>query len=196
VIVTLGLLIVLEGAIGTIWGDSSRALVLPLSPAPLALGPITLSRLDLATIGATAALIAAFFAFLRWTHAGAAVRAVAQSPQGARLVGVRVERVGLLAWGISAAIAAAAGVLMAGGTLLIPTMADTYLLSAFVGAVIGGLESLPGAAIGALLIGVLQSLLGGYLSLQWRDSVVFALLLATLLVRPVGLFGTAGQRRV
>jgi branched-chain amino acid transport system permease protein len=87
-------------------------------------------------------------------------------------------------------------VLLAGGTLLIPTMADTYLLSAFVGAVIGGLESLPGAAIGALLIGVLQSLLGSYLALQWRDSVVFALLLATLLVRPAGLFGAAGQRRV
>jgi branched-chain amino acid transport system permease protein len=196
VIVTLGLLIVLEGTIGTIWGDSSRALILPLSPAPVALGPIALGRLDLTTIGATAALIAAFFAFLRWTRAGAALRAVAQSPQGARLVGIRVERVGLLAWGISAAIAATAGVFMAGGTLLIPTMADTYLLSAFVGAVIGGLESLPGAAIGALLIGVLQSLLGSYISLQWRDSVVFALLLATLLVRPVGLFGAAGQRRV
>src|ERR671922_128156 len=58
-----------------------------------------------------------------------------------------------------------------------------------------GLASLPGAAIGALLIGVLQSLLGSYLSLQWRDSLVFALLLATLLVRPAGLFGVAGQRR-
>jgi branched-chain amino acid transport system permease protein len=196
VVVTLGLLIVLEGGIGGIWGYSPKVLFLPISPAPLSLGPVSFNKLDLLTIGTTAVLMAAFFALLRWTRTGAALRAVSQSPRGARLVGVRVARVRLVAWGISATIAMAAGVLIAGGALMGPAMVDTYVLSAFAGAVIGGLDSLPGAAAGALIIGVVQNLVGGYISTQWRDGVVFLLLLAVLLVRPSGLFGAAVQRRV
>ncbi len=75
-------------------------------------------------------------------------------------------------------------------------MVDTYLLSAFAGAVIGGLDSLPGAALGAMSIGIVQNLVGGYVSTQWRDAVVFLLLLAILLVRPAGLFGRVTQSRV
>ncbi len=196
VVVTLGLLIVAEGALGAIWGYGNRVLFLPVSPQPLALGPVILSRLDLVTIVTALVLITGFFGFLRWTTAGMALRAVSQSPQGARLVGVRVERVRLVAWGLSAVLAAVAGVLIAGGALLSPTMADTYLLSAFAGAVIGGLESLPGAAAGALLIGVAQNLVGGYISTQWRDGIVLVGLLAVLLIRPSGLFGPTAQRRV
>lgn len=195
-IVTLGLLSLVEGAIGQIWGYTPKLFFLPVSLEPLRVGPIAFSRLDLITIGCALALIAAFFAFLRWTRGGAALRAVAQTERGARLVGIRVDRVMLAAWGISAAIAAVAGVFIGGETLMNPSMADLYLLSAFAGAIIGGLDSLPGAALGALLIGVIQNLVAGYISLQWRDAVVFLLLLAVLLVRPAGLFGSVVQRRV
>jgi branched-chain amino acid transport system permease protein len=195
-IVTLGLLSVIEGVIGQVFGFDLQMLTLPVSFVPIQVGTVFLSRLNLITIGVTVALVIAFFAFLRWTRAGASLRAVAQSTRGARLVGVRVDRVLLIAWGISAAIAAVAGILIAGQTTLSPGMADLYLLSAFAGAVVGGLDSLPGAAVAALCMGVIQNLVAAYISMQWRDAVVFGLLLAVLLIRPAGVFGPVVQRRV
>jgi len=195
-IVTLGLLSVIEGLLGQIFGFDYQVLTLPVSLLPIQVGVVFLSRLNLITIGVTVVLVIAFFAFLRWTRAGASLRAVAQSTRGARLVGVRVDRVLLIAWGISAAIAAVAGILIAGQTTLSPGMADLYLLSAFAGAVVGGLDSLPGAAVAALCMGVIQNLVAAYISMQWRDAVVFGLLLAVLLIRPAGVFGQVVQRRV
>jgi branched-chain amino acid transport system permease protein len=195
-IVTLGLLSVIEGVIGQVFGFDLQMLTLPVSFVPIQVGTVFLSRLNLITIGVTVALVIAFFAFLRWTRAGASLRAVAQSTRGARLVGVRVDRVLLFAWGISAAIAAVAGILIAGQTTLSPGMADLYLLSAFAGAVVGGLDTLPGAAVAALCMGVIQNLVAAYISMQWRDAVVFGLLLAVLLIRPAGVFGPVVQRRV
>jgi branched-chain amino acid transport system permease protein len=200
VIVTLGLLIVLEGSLGLIWGYTSPStpLALPLSLSLITVGSLLVSELDLLAIAVTLVIMLAMFAFLRLTRAGAAVRAVAQSPQGARLVGIRVARVRLICWGVGAVTATAAGVLITTVkyTPLSPTMVEPYLLSAFAGAIIGGLDSLVGAAVGALLIGVTQNLVAFYISVQWKDAVVFLLLLAALLVRPAGLFGVAVQRRV
>jgi branched-chain amino acid transport system permease protein len=206
-IVTLGLLIMLEGGIGIIWGYSSPAppllFSLPFSAfQQVSVGAVRLSQLDLASIGVTAVFILLFFAFLRYTRPGAAVRAVAQSTQGAQLVGIRVWRVRLIAWGISAAIAAVAGVLIATTTEQQPTMAEVYLLSAFAGAVIGGLDNLVGAAVGALLVGVVQDVVALYMPANLTSigvsstGVVFFLLLIVLLVRPAGLFGRAVQSRV
>jgi branched-chain amino acid transport system permease protein len=206
-IVTLGLLIVLEGGIGIIWGYSTPTPPLTFS-LPIAaydqvtLGALTFSQLDLASIGVTAGLIMLFFAFLRYTRAGASVRAVAQSARGARLVGIRVGRVRLIAWGISAVIAAVAGVFIATSTEQAPTMAEIYLLNAFAGAVIGGLDSLVGAAVGALLIGILQDVVALYIPTGLSNlgvsptGVSFLLLLIVLLLRPAGLFGHAVQSRV
>ena len=207
-IVTLGLLIVLEGGVGLIWGYTSPTpplvFSLPISASQqVTIGSVALNSIDIASIGVTAALILLFFAFLRYTRAGAGVRAVAQSEQGARLVGIRVNRVRLVAWGISAVIAAVAGILIAATTVQqAPTMAEIYLLSAFVGAVIGGLDNLVGAAVGAVLIGVIQNLVAFYLPTGLSDvgvsnnTIVFLLLLIVLLLRPAGLFGVATQRRV
>jgi len=203
VIVTLGLLIVLEGVIGLIWGQTtpSTPLTLPFSPSALVIGPLFLSGLDLTTIGVTVFLIVVLAAFLRFTRAGAALRAVAQSAQGARLVGIRVDRVRLIAWGIGAVFAGVAGVLIATATFQqqSPTMVDAFLLSAFAGAIIGGLDNLVGAAVGALSIGVIRNLIALYAPTGvsiYKDGVVFLLLLVVLFVRPAGLFGTAVQRRV
>lgn len=197
-VVTLGLLSLIEGAIGKVWGYDPKLLLLPNAFSFVSLGEARVGVQDLMTIGVAVGLIALVFAFLRWTRPGATLRAVAQTPQGARLVGIPIDRVVLIAWGISAATAAAAGVFIAARTFsgLEPPLADIYLLSAFAGAVIGGLDSLPGAAVGALLLGVIQALVIRYVSMEWHDAVVFLLLLAVLLARPAGLFGTAVQRRV
>ena len=206
-IVTLGLLIVLEGAIGIIWGYSSPTpplvFSLPVSAfQQVSIGAVSLTQLDLASIGVTAILILLFFAFLRYTRAGAAVRAVAQSEQGAALVGIRVWQVRLMAWGISAGIAVVAGVLIATTTQQAPTMAEVYLLNAFAGAVIGGLDDLVGAAAGALRVGIVQDVVALYIPTDLTNvgvrssGVVFLLLLIVLLLRPAGLFGRVVQSRV
>jgi branched-chain amino acid transport system permease protein len=206
-IVTLGILIVLEGLIGIIWGYNSLTpplvFSLPISAfEQVSIGAVTLSQLDVATIGVTAALIVFLFVLLRYTRPGAVVRAVAQSAPGASLVGVRVGRVRLVAWGVSAILAMVAGVFIATSTQQSPTMAEIYLLNAFAGAVIGGLDSLLGAAVGALLMGILQNLVAFYMPSALATmgvsstGVVFLLLLLVLLVRPAGLFGTVVQGRV
>lgn len=198
-VVTLGLLSVIEGAIGQIWGIAPQPFMLTsIAFNSVTLGQAPVGAQDLVTIGVAAAVIALFFAFLRWTRAGATLRAVAQTAQGARLVGIPIDRVILVAWGISAAVVAVAGVFIAARTFEVagPTMADIYLLSAFAGAVIGGLDSLPGAAVGALLIGVIQELATKYISHEWNNAIVFLIFLAVLLMRPAGLFGAAVQRRV
>ncbi|MDB5059275.1 MAG: inner-rane translocator [Chloroflexi bacterium] len=211
VIVTLGLLIVIEGLLGWHWGYQSptvngfaQPLSLPLPTGSWSVGGANVSYLDVASIGVAVTLIALFFAFLRLTKAGTAVLAVAQNAQGARLVGIHVQRVRLIAWGVGAVIAAAAGVLIPTAKFvpMNPTMVEPYLLNAFAGAVMGGLDSLVGAAIGALVIGVIQNLVAFYLPSTWsswgmnKDAVVFIMLLAVLMVRPAGVFGTAVQRRV
>jgi branched-chain amino acid transport system permease protein len=211
VIVTLGLLIVLEGLLGWRWGYQSpmingfaQPLNLPLSPGIWTLGSVNISYLDVVSIGVAGTLIALFFAFLRLSRAGASLLAVAQNPQGARLVGIRIQRVRMLAWGVSAVIAAAAGVLIPTAKFvpMSPTMVEPFLLNAFAGAVVGGLDSLVGAAIGAIAIGVIQNLVGFYLPTGWisgglsKDAVVFVLLLTVLMIKPAGVFGTAVQRRV
>ena len=196
-IVTLGLLSIVETVIGQVWGLGINLFVLPIPAQPIRVGDVAFDRTDLATIGVAVALMLTFFAFLRLTHAGMVLRAVAQTRRGAALVGIRVDRVVIVAWGLSAALAAVAGLFIGAKVLVLsPSMADIYLLSAFTGAIIGGLDSLPGAAAGALAVGVIQDLVGYYISNEWHDAVVFVLLLAVLLVRPSGLFGRAVQQRV
>lgn len=196
-IVTLSLVSIIEDAIGQNWGFGSVLFVMPISGAPFRVGGVLVSRIDALTIAVAVVLTAAFFGAVRWTPAGLMLRAVAQSTSGAQLVGIRVGRVVLVAWGLSTALAAVAGILIAGQSFIItPSMADLYLLSAFAGAVIGGMDSLAGAALSALLIGVVQNLVAFYVSNLWHDAIVFLLLLAVLLLRPAGLFGHAVQRRV
>jgi branched-chain amino acid transport system permease protein len=206
-VATLGMLFVIEGILGVKWGFSTPfvplSASLPISQYNLAVwGPISMSQLQVAGIAVTTAVVFVFFVFLRFTGPGQRVRAVAQSAQGARLVGVRVNRIRLLVWGISAVIATIAGILIATGTQQSPTMAEPALLSAFAGAVIGGLDSLVGAAVGAMAIGIVYNLAAFYLPNSFNSAgidstgVVFALLFVALIVRPAGLFGRVVQGRV
>ncbi len=211
VIVTLGLLIVIEGALGWRWGYQSpsidgfaQPLILPISSGSWSIQGVYVSYLDVVCIASSLSLMALVFIFLRFTKQGAMVLAVAQNPRGARLVGINIDRVRLVAWGAGAMIAAAAGILIPTAKFvpMNPTMVDPFLLNAFAGAVVGGLDSLAGAAIGALAIGVMQNLIAFYLPKEWtswglsKDALVFMLLLTVLMLKPAGLFGTAVQRRV
>jgi branched-chain amino acid transport system permease protein len=166
-----------------------------LSTVPLTVGGITFTPLAAGIVGIALGCLLAFLAFFRWTRMGWAMRATAQNKEAAALVGVSVPRVFAVSWGISAGLAAAAGILLAPLVTITPDM-GVIGLKGFVAAILGGFNSLAGAVLGGFLLGVLENLAGVYISSAFKDAVIFCVLLAVLIVRPAGLLGRAGPRRV
>lgn len=157
---------------------------------------VRISALDLITIAIAAGCVLAFALFFKFTRVGLQMRAAAASNEAAILSGVNVHRVSLLAWGIGTVLAFIGGVVLANqqGTV---TLAFSALgLLAFPAVVIGGLESVEGAVIGGLIVGVLQAMIEGYYDPLAATSLVYAVLLVILLVRPTGLFGQREIQRV
>ena len=201
VIASIGLLILIEGAVGRIWGNQVKFMPAPFPPRIYHLGGAAFSLQDLGTIGISAGSVVVLWLFFQFTKVGLALRAAAVRPHAARLVGIRVSWMLSLGWGLAAALGAVAGMLAASSpsVLLQPSMMDGILIYAFAAAVLGGLESPAGAVIGALAIGVMLNLLGSYVSWitpQLLLPAAFVLMLVVLLVKPSGLFGRTRTRRV
>lgn len=201
VIAAIGLLILVEGATGWIWGNNIKFVPSPFPAHFYRVGGATFSLQDIGTIGISLASVIVLWAFFQFTKVGLAMRAAAVRPAAARLVGVRVSWMLSLGWGLAAVLGAIAGLLAAPNPsyLLQPSMMDGVLIYAFAAAVVGGLESAFGAVIGALLIGVLLNLLSAYVS--WVTPalllpVAFVIMLFVLLVKPSGLFGRTRVRKV
>ena len=201
VIAAIGLLILVEGAAGWIWGNGIRFVPSAFPARFYHLGGATISLQDLGTIGVSLASVLVLWAFFQFTKVGLAMRAAAVRPEAARLVGVRVSWMLSLGWGLAAVLGAIAGLMAAPNPsyLLQPSMMDGVLIYAFAAAVLGGLESAFGAVVGALLIGVLLNLLQSYVhwvTPQLLLPVTFVLMLVVLLVKPSGLFGRTRVRKV
>jgi len=201
VIASIGLLILVEGAIGRIWGNQVKFMPAPFPARIYHVGGVAFSLQDLGTIAISIASVVVLWLFFRFTKIGLAMRAAAVRPAAARLVGIRVSWMLSLGWGLAAMLGAVAGMLAAASpsVLLQPSMMDGILIYAFAAAVVGGLESPAGAVIGALAIGVLLNLLGSYVSWitpQLLLPAAFVRMLAVLLVKPSGLFGRSRTRRV
>ena len=135
------------------------------------------------------AITAALWLFLSRTDLGRAIRATSQSGEAAILMGIDVERVAMVTFGLGTALAGAAGVLLAPSLYLYPTVGELLIVKCFVIVVLGGLGSVPGAIAGGLLLGVVESLGAVYVSSTYKDGIGFVLFLAVLLYRPSGLFG-------
>jgi branched-chain amino acid transport system permease protein len=201
VIASIGLLILIEGLIGRIWGNQVKFMPAPFPAHIYHVGGAAFSLQDLGTIGISIASVFVLWLFFQFTKIGLAMRAAAVRPQAARLVGIRVSWLLSLGWGLAAVLGAVAGMLAASSpsVLLQPSMMDGILIYAFAAAVLGGLESAAGAVIGALAIGVLLNLLGSYVSWvtpQLLLPAAFVLMLVVLLLKPSGLFGRTRTRRV
>jgi len=141
-------------------------------------------------------LLAALLTLFRRTRIGLAMRALTQDVYAAQLAGIPVGSVLSFAWGAGIALAAVAGILAAPQTQLTPAVMDTLVIYAFVAAVVGGFGTIWGAVAGGLVLGVVDNLIKTYLAPELSLSVVFALLLAVLYVRPNGIFGREAARRV
>jgi branched-chain amino acid transport system permease protein len=201
VIVTLGLFTFLNSFTLWRWGGIPKAFPSPavFSGAPLSVGEITISRLNIGIFCMTVLIMIALFLFLNYTKQGLAMRATAQNPVAARLVGIPVGRMLTLGWALAAAVGAVGGMLLAPILALQPSMMFGVLIFAFAAAVLGGLNSLPGAIVGGLILGVVQNMAGTYLSPHTGSidvTVAFALIVLVLVIRPAGLLGHERIRRV
>ena len=194
-IITLGLSLMLRAGAGLAWSHDEFPFPSFFSNRPIVLGPVRLAPVSLGIIGASLALMLALAALFRWTRLGRAMRAVAQNPRAARLMGISVERVYSYAWILAAVVGAVAGVLVAPVVFLSSKM-GLLVINGFTAAVLGGFGSMPGAVVGGMLLGVLENLAPLYLPSSIRYAVPFVALVAILLVRPAGLLGRVEQRKV
>jgi branched-chain amino acid transport system permease protein len=200
VIVTLGLLLLLQAVAGMIWGNGLSSFRPEFSLKYYRAGDqvILFSPDYLFIVVAIGLVLIALYVLFQRSPVGLRMRASAFNPEVARLLGVRVGRMLTLGWGLAAMVGALAGVLIAGTQpdYMNPNAFDPLLIFGFTAAVIGGLDSPVGAVAGGLALGVIQSLLDNYVSNELDAFYVFALLLVVLMVRPNGLFSRTSVRRV
>ena len=199
VIVTIGLLLLINGLITWIWTGETRAVKSPFPGGTFDIGGVAISYRDIGTIAVCLGAVVVLWAFFQFTKVGLALRASAVNPSEARLVGVRVTWMLGLGWGLAAALGAIAGVLTAPSQFLDPNMMQIVLIYAFAAAVLGGIDSPVGAVVGGLLLGVALNLLGTYVDWVGAELLLPAALLVilvVLLVRPAGLFGKPIVKKV
>ncbi|GBE01760.1 high-affinity branched-chain amino acid transport system permease protein LivH [bacterium BMS3Abin08] len=193
---TLGVFYILHGMAGWIWGRDTKAFPNPFSVQPISIGGALISKASLFNILIVAGIGLSLFLFFRYTKAGIAMRAITDDPETARLMGIPVQFIVMLTWAVGGLLAAVAGILLAPIIYVSPQMMDTVLIKGYVGAIFGGLYSIPGAILGSLLIGVIENIAGGYLGAQYKVTIAFVMIVLILAFRPRGLMGGQARREV
>jgi branched-chain amino acid transport system permease protein len=190
VVATIGLAYILRGTIRLFnYTEEPRRLALPFPGPPLQIGPVFLQRQDMIIIAVSIIVMAALFAFFRFTLAGKALQATSQNPSAAALIGIPVRKLRTYVWGGACALSALAGVLVGAKFLVTPDFGGQVILLAFAAAIIGGFNSLPGCIIGGIVLGVIQNLVGLLVSSSAISVAPFLVIMIVLAVRPQGLLG-------
>ncbi|MDT3678347.1 MAG: branched-chain amino acid ABC transporter permease [Burkholderiaceae bacterium] len=196
VVVFIGLLLILNSLAGWLWSYTIKTFPSPFPSTPV-FGQTLISAHELGAISVTLVVLVLLYVFFRWTPLGLAMRAVAQNPASSRLVGIRVGWMLALGWGLAGAIGAVGGMMVAPIVYLEPNMMGGILLYAFAAALLGGIDSPPGAVIGGFAVGVLENVLGAYvIGNELKLTVALVLIIGVLLVRPSGLLGSRQVTRV
>lgn len=201
VIITVGLFVLIDGIVNWIWGGDFKFMPPPFGHGAFVVGGVPVEHVYVGMFGVVVVSVLGVWALFRFTKLGLGMRAAALRPAAAALVGVRVDWMLALGWGLAAVLGAVAGLMYEASELsgLQPTLMQQALVYAFAAAVLGGLESPVGAVVGGLAIGVFVELLSGYvtaISSELQLPFAFLVLLAILLVKPTGLFGRREVRRV
>jgi len=194
----IALFSILNSSAGEIWNFTIKTFPTPFGREPL-FGVPLISTHEAGMIGVTLVMLGLLYLFFRGSRLGLAMRAAAANPESARLVGIRVGWMIALGWGMSAAIGAISGMLIAPVVFLEPNMMFGVLLYGFTGAVLGGLSSPGGAVAGGFAVGVIENLAGTFIPYFGRElklTIALMLIVAVLLVRPSGVFGRAVVSRV
>jgi branched-chain amino acid transport system permease protein len=195
VMVTIGLAVIIRGVVMLVWGTQPVEFTAGFTTEVVRIGPVPFYEVQLYAVGALALLVAAAWAFFRYTRMGVAMRATANNETAALLMGIPVARVYAVAWSLAAGVSAVVGVIFSAMFSLGP---DLWFqgLKAFPAVIVGGLDSVLGAAIGGLIIGVVENLAEGYIGQGLKEIAGFVVIVLVLMVRPYGLFGQKEIERV
>jgi len=192
---TIGLASVIHGAVDMVWGGINLEMPELLSRTPLRFGEIFIPGKTLWSFVLAAAVITAFSIYFRYSRTGVSMRAAASDPITASALGIDVRRTQVLTWIFAGIVGAIAGVIAASMTTLSPALSH-IALGVFAVIILGGLDSIVGAIVAGLAIGVIESLTSAYLGGKVRDIVPYLIVLLILLIRPYGLFGTRQVERL
>jgi branched-chain amino acid transport system permease protein len=187
-IATIGLWMIFHHAAGWIWGYDPVAFPSLFSPDPVDVLGARVAQNSLGIIAVSLLVVVLLYLLFEYTRTGIAMRAASMNRRAAQLMGVNVSFVSLVAWGLATAIGVVAGFLIAPITFLDFEMMFAVLLKAFAGAILGGFNSLPGAVVGCLVIGVFENLFAAYVSTAFKDTFAFGIIIVVLMFRPQGLF--------
>ncbi len=197
IVITLGAEMILYGLAGWKWGANQNPFPVPFSEYDgFNLGEVVITEVNMWTFVVSLLIMFFLFLFFRFTKVGVAMKAVQQNPFAAKAMGIPTRRILTFTWGLSSVTGAVAGMLIAPLATLDPNMMMDPLLKGFAAAVLGGMTSLPGAAIGGYLLGLIENFFGGYVSLEFKSVVAFAVIVVILCVRPSGLFVRHFEKKV
>jgi branched-chain amino acid transport system permease protein len=199
VMVTLGLLVICNSVAGWIWTYVQKPFPSPFPENPFKIDNIVFGAHDIGQIQVTLLVLLCIYLFFRFTPLGLAMRAAAHNPVSSRLVGIRVGWMLALGWGLAAVFGAVAGMMVAPVLTLEPNLMGGVQIYAFAAATLGGFTSPGGAVLGGFIVGVVENLVGTYVSFigtELKFTVALAMIIVVLLVKPTGLFGSTVVKRV
>ena len=186
---SLGIYIVLQNIVSMVFGDDTKTIRSGMVEEGINILGARITPIQITTIAVSLFLLVCCFFFLKYTKMGQAMRAVANDPELARVSGIESDRVILSTFALGSALAGIAGILVALDVDMTPTMGMNALLMGVVAVIIGGVGSIPGVALGALLLGMAQHLGAWNVGSQWQEAIAFVILLIFLLFRPQGFLG-------
>ena len=194
IFISIGLIYILENVAAMIWTDEWKTIRSPFEEITVRIGGMKIPVDYLIIIVTTVLILVGLYIFLKKTRLGLAVRATSQNRKAAMLVGINVERMDMLSFGIGAGLAGAAGTLwVVSGQVFNPYMGSVPAVKAFAIVIIGGLGSIPGAIIGGLILGIAENFTVLTIGGAWKDAVAFLILIIVLIIKPNGLFGEKAE---
>jgi branched-chain amino acid transport system permease protein len=199
VMATIGLAAVLRGVGPLLWGAETRSLVLPIRDEPIVLGPLFIPPIQMVGAAVSLVFLGGFGWFFLKSRKGIAMRAVADSQQVSMAMGINVERYFALAWAMTGMVSALGGVIW-GGLLGVDVHLSLVGFKVFPVVILGGIDSIPGAIVGGLIVGIVENVAAGYIDPYvgggTKDFAPYILMIVALMVRPYGIFGKAVIERV
>lgn len=199
IMLTIGLSSVMKAVVQIFWGTDTRTYPQVFSSEPFMIAGLSISRVYIYSIAAVAVFLVLFSLFFKKSKVGVAMRAVASDQQAALSMGIDVKRIFALSWGIAAVVSAVGGIFL-GNINGINTTLSHFGLKVFPVVILGGLDSIVGAIVGGLIIGILENLAGGYIDPLIgggaKEIFPYVVMIAVLMIKPYGLFGTKAVEKV
>jgi branched-chain amino acid transport system permease protein len=194
IFISIGLIYLIQNAAAVIWTDEYRIIHSPFESITISFFGVNLPLDYLIIIITTILILVGLYLFLRKTRLGKAMRATSQNRKGAMLMGINVEKMDMISFGIGAGLAGAAGTLwVVSGQVFTPYMGSIPAVKAFAIIIIGGLGSIPGAIVGGIILGLAENFAIFTIGGAWKDAISFLILIVVLIFKPTGLFGESAE---